>query len=52
MPLLELPAVYLGRLKKRLEAIAAGDIGGVTPIQSKWMQELEDVLRSILRTDY
>lgn len=51
IPLLELPAVYLGRLKKRLEAIAAGNIGGVTPIQSKWMQELEDVLRSFLRTD-
>src|SRR2546429_768723 len=28
-PLLEPPAIYLGRLKKRLEAIAAGHVGGV-----------------------
>jgi hypothetical protein len=27
IPLLEPPAIYLGRLKKRLEAIAAGDMG-------------------------
>jgi hypothetical protein len=32
IPLPEPPALYLGRLKKRLEAIAAGKIGGVTPI--------------------
>jgi hypothetical protein len=30
MPLLEPPATYLGRLKKRLEAIAAGHIGGTS----------------------
>src|ERR1051325_5014040 len=29
IPLLEPPAIYLGRLKKRLEDIAAGNIGGV-----------------------
>ncbi len=29
IPLLEAPAIYLGRLKKRLEAIAAGNVGGV-----------------------
>jgi len=51
MPLLEPPPVYLSRLKKRLEAIAAGNIGGTAPIQSKWMQDLEDVLRTFLRTD-
>jgi hypothetical protein len=51
IPLLEPPAVYLGRLNKRLEAIAAGNIGGVAPIQSKWIQELEDVLRTFLRRD-
>jgi hypothetical protein len=49
IPLLEPPAVYLGRLKKRLEAIAAGNIGGVAPIPSKWMQELEDHLRTLFR---
>jgi len=48
---MELPAVYLGRIKQRLKAIAAGNIGGDTPIQSKWLQELEDVLRTFLRTD-
>ena len=32
IPLLEPPAAYLGRLEKRLEAIAAGNIGGVAPI--------------------
>ena len=51
IPLLEPPAVYLGRLNKRLEAIAAGNIGGTAPIQSTWIQELEDVLRTFLRTD-
>ena len=30
IPLLEPPAIYLGRLKKRLEAIAAGHIGGTS----------------------
>ncbi|HET9393621.1 MAG TPA: hypothetical protein VFO29_08925 [Candidatus Rubrimentiphilum sp.] len=30
IPLLEGPTVYLGRLKRRLEAIAAGKIGGVS----------------------
>ncbi|PYP13267.1 MAG: hypothetical protein DMD56_01170 [Gemmatimonadetes bacterium] len=30
IPLLEPPAIYLGRLKKRLEAIAAGRIGGTS----------------------
>ncbi len=30
IPLLEPPATYLGRLKKRLEAIAAGHIGGTS----------------------
>ncbi len=30
IPLLEPPATYLGRLKKRLEAIAAGRIGGTS----------------------
>jgi hypothetical protein len=35
----------------RLEAIAAGNIGGVALIQSKWIQELEDVLRTFLRPD-
>src|SRR5260370_5302221 len=34
IPLLEPPALYLGRLKKRLEAIAAGNIGGVAPIRT------------------
>ena len=48
MPLLEPPAVYLGRLKKRLEAIAAGNIGSTAPIQSRWMQ---DVLRTLWRRD-
>ncbi len=33
IPLLEPPALYLGRLKKRLEAVAAGNIGGVAPIR-------------------
>ena len=47
IPLLEPPAAYLARLKRRLEAIAAGNIGGTAPILSKWMQELEDVLRSL-----
>jgi hypothetical protein len=51
IPLLEPPAVYLSRLNKRLEAIAAGKIGGVAPIQSKWIEELEDLLRTFLRTD-
>jgi hypothetical protein len=32
IPLPEPPALYLGRLKKRLEAIAAGKIGSVNPI--------------------
>jgi hypothetical protein len=32
IPLLEPPSLYLGRLKKRLEAIAAGKIGSFTPI--------------------
>jgi hypothetical protein len=32
IPFLEPPARYLGRLKKRLESIAAGDIGGVAPV--------------------
>jgi len=32
IPLLEPPPLYLGRLKKRLEAIAAGKIGSFTPI--------------------
>ena len=32
IPLPEPPAAYLGRLQKRLEAIAAGKIGGVSPI--------------------
>ena len=50
IPLLEPPAVYLGRLK-RLEAIAASKIGGSAPILGKWMQELEDVLRTFLQTD-
>ena len=30
IPLLEPPATYLGRLKKRLEAIAAGNVGGTS----------------------
>jgi len=30
IPLLEPPAIYLGRLKKRVEAIAAGHIGGTS----------------------
>ncbi len=34
IPLLEPPALYLGRLKKRLEVIAAGNIGGVAPIRT------------------
>jgi len=34
IPLLEPPTLYLGRLKKRLEAIAAGNIGGVAPIRA------------------
>jgi hypothetical protein len=34
LPLLEPPAVYIGRLRRRLEAIAAGRIGGVAPLQS------------------
>jgi hypothetical protein len=33
IPLLEPPALYLGRLKKRVEAIAAGNIGGVAPVR-------------------
>jgi hypothetical protein len=49
IPLLEPPAVYLARLKNRLEAIGAGNIGGTTPIRSQWMQEFEDVLRAFLR---
>lgn len=49
IPLLEAPVVYLGRLKKRLEAIAAGNIGGTAPIRSQWEQELEDVLGSFLQ---
>lgn len=49
IPLLEPPTVYLGRLKKRLEAIAAGNIGGTAPIRSQWEQKLEDVLGSFLR---
>jgi hypothetical protein len=32
---LEPPAVYLGRLRRRLEAIAAGHIGGVAPLQRR-----------------
>lgn len=32
IPLPEAPALYLARLKKRLEAIATGNIGGVAPI--------------------
>ena len=32
IPLLEPPAPYLARLKKRLEAIAVGEVGGVAPI--------------------
>jgi hypothetical protein len=32
IPLPEPPAAYLDRLQKRLEAIAAGRIGGVSPI--------------------
>jgi hypothetical protein len=39
----EPPAIYLARLKKRLEAIAAGNIGGTAPILSNWIQDLEDV---------
>lgn len=46
LPLLELPPVYLSRLKKRLQAVAAGNIGGVNSIESKWIQKLEDVLRT------
>lgn len=34
VPLLEAPTVYVGRLKRRLEAIAAGNIGGVVPIRN------------------
>jgi len=34
IPLREAPALYLGRLKKRLGAIAAGNIGGVSPIRT------------------
>jgi hypothetical protein len=34
IPLLEPPALYLGRLKKRLEAIAGGNVGGVAPIRA------------------
>jgi hypothetical protein len=49
IPLLEPPALYLGRLKKRLEAIATGNIGGTAPIRGLWEQELEDVLRSFVR---
>ena len=49
IPLLEPPTLYLARLKKRLEAIGAGNIGGTTPIRSQWMQELEDVLKAFLR---
>lgn len=49
IPLLEPPAVYLARLKKRLEAIASGNTGGTAPILSNWMQNLEDVLRTLLR---
>jgi len=33
IPLLEPPVPYLARLKKRLEAIAAGHVGGVAPIE-------------------
>jgi hypothetical protein len=33
IPLPEPPALYLGRMKKRLEAIAAGNVGGVAPIR-------------------
>ncbi len=33
IPLPEPPALYLARLKKRLDAIAAGNIGGVAPIR-------------------
>ena len=38
IPLLEPPALYLGRLKKRVEAIAAGNIGGGAPVRrtSRW----------------
>jgi hypothetical protein len=49
IPLLEPPVLYLGRLKRRLEAIAAGNIGGTSPILSQWEQETEDVLRTLLR---
>jgi hypothetical protein len=35
IPLPEAPAIYLERLKKRLEAIAAGQIGTVRPIINK-----------------
>jgi hypothetical protein len=34
IPLTEPPALYLERLKKRLDAIAAGKIGGVSAIES------------------
>ena len=33
IPLSEPPALYFGRLKKRLEAVAAGNSGGMTPIK-------------------
>jgi hypothetical protein len=49
IPLLEPPTIYLARLKKRLEAIAAGNIGGTAPILSNWIQDLEDVLRTLLQ---
>ena len=48
IPLLEPPAVYLARLKNRLEAIAAGRIGGTAPILGRWKQDFEDVLRTLL----
>ena len=32
IPLLEPPTPYLARLRKRLEAIAAGEVGGVAPL--------------------
>ena len=40
IPLLEPPALYLGRLKKRLEAIAAGNVGGVAPIRAPASQRM------------
>lgn len=44
IPLLEPPAAYLGRLKKRLEAIAAGNIGGVAPIRRSMTETSIDLL--------